>query len=129
MVTAPHHPRLIVLAALVGSSVACEETRCRIPQAQAVDEERGCVQPAFAVPELRACTPYPPARGIRVFCLVDDGGQLYLVGGGDSERLSGDGWRYTGGTGPHALSPQEIERCDGAIEKAGNLDPADLCSS
>ena len=120
---------LLVLLALVTSSVACEETRCRTPQAHPVDEGRGCLGPAIEVAELRACGPSLPGRGIRVFCLVDDRGDLYIVGGGDSESLSGQGWRYTGGTGQNGLSEAELKRCEDTIERSGKLEPADVCSS
>ncbi len=121
--------RLLVLLAVVSVSVACEETRCRTLQAHAVDEGQGCLGPAIDIPALRACGPYPPSRGIRVFCLVDDRAELYLAGGGDSELLSGSGYRYTGGTGRNALSGADIARCEAAIEKIWDPQPAKICSS
>jgi hypothetical protein len=120
--------RVLLVVTLAGASIACEESRCRTPQAQAVDEGRSCVKPAMEIPELRACSPYPPTRGIRVFCLVDRNGLLYLAGGGDSETLSGDGWRYSGGTGTNALSATENARCTDAIAAVGSLEPSKLCA-
>ena len=87
--------KVFLVVSLAGGSVACIETRCRTPEAHVVDEDRGCVKPAMPIPELSACTPYPPTRGLQVFCLLDGQGQLYLASAGDSETLSGDGWRYT----------------------------------
>jgi hypothetical protein len=80
------------------------------------------------IPELRACSPYPPTRGIRVFCLFDGDGHLHLAGGGDSETLSGDGWRYSGGTGTSELSATESERCNEAIAAVGGLEPSKVCA-
>jgi hypothetical protein len=119
---------VFLVVALAGSAVACEETQCRTPEAYAVDEGRGCVKPAMAIPELSACTPSPPTRGIQVFCLLDVNGDLYLASGGDSETLSGDGWRYTGGSGTNALSAAESERCTTAIAAVGSLEPSKVCA-
>ena len=120
--------RTLVVVVLAGSAAGCEETRCRTPEAHAVDEGRGCVKPARAIPELSACTPFPPTRGIQVFCLLDVNGDLYLVPGGDSDTLSGAGWRYTGGTGTNALSATESERCAAAIAAVGGLEPWKSCA-
>ena len=120
--------RVLLVFALAGTSLACEETQCRTPLAQAVDEGRSCLEPAVEIPELRGCSPSPPTRGVRVFCLVDGNGRLYLVGGGDSETLSGDGWRYSGGTGTNALSATESGRCTDAIAAVGSLEPSKLCA-
>jgi hypothetical protein len=120
--------RFLLVLALAGTSLTCEETQCRTPQAHAVDEGRSCVKPAVEIPELRACSPSPPTRGIRVFCLVDGNGLLYLAGGGDSETLSGDGWRYSGGTGANALSATEDGRCTDAIAAVGSPEPSKLCA-
>lgn len=50
--------RLFLSAALAATGCAGgEETRCRTPEAHLVDEDRGCVGPAMATPELKACTP------------------------------------------------------------------------
>ena len=120
--------RVLLFVVLAGTSVACEETRCRTPEAHAVDEGRSCLKPAMEIPELRACSPYPPTRGIRVFCLLDGDGHLYLAGGGDSETLSGGGWRYSDGTGTSALSATESQRCADAIASVGSLEPSKLCA-
>jgi hypothetical protein len=119
---------VLLVVALAGASVACEETQCRTPQAHAVDEGRSCLKPAMEIPELRACSPSPPTRGIRVFCLLDGNGHLYLAGGGDSETLSGNGWRYSDGTGTSALSATESKRCTDAIAAVGSLEPSKICA-
>jgi hypothetical protein len=120
--------RIFLVATLAASSVACEDNRCRTPEAQLVDESAGCVRPAMAIPELKACTPYPPTRGIRVFCLLAANGDLYLASGGDSENLSGTGWRFTGGEGARALSTTENERCAAAMAAVGDVGSWKMCS-
>lgn len=120
--------KVLLVVAMAGTSVACEEARCRTPGAYGVDEGRSCLKPAMEISELRACSPYPPTRGIRVFCLLNGNGHLYLAGGGDSETLSGDGWRYSDGTGTSALSATESERCTAAIAAVGSLEPSKFCA-
>ena len=88
-----------VIAGVSAVSLACEETRCREVSASVVDETRHCLRPAISIPELQACTPYPPTRGVRIICLVDSRGQLHLGSAGDSERVSGSGWRYSDAAG------------------------------
>jgi hypothetical protein len=120
-------PSTGVLAAVAAAFLACEDTRCRELSASAVDETRYCLRASVAIPELEACTPYPPSRGIRIICLVDSGGQLHLASRGDSERISGDGWRYSDGTGERTLSAEDMQRCAEAIAKVGLPEPAKLC--
>ena len=116
-----------VLTVLTVVALACEDTRCREMSANAVDETRYCLHASVTIPQLQACTPYPPTRGVRIVCLVNDGGQLHLASAGDSERIAGSGWRYSDGTGASALSAAEVQRCSEAIAKVGVPEPAKLC--
>lgn len=119
---------MAVLAVISTAAPACEEARCRALSARVVDEGRYCVGPEIAIPELEGCTPYPPTRGIRVLCLVDSDGQLYLASAGDSERLSGSGWRYSGGAGAQGLSAEDMQRCAEAIAQVGFPEPNKTCT-
>lgn len=122
-------PALGLLLVALGAASACEETRCRGDlSAYRVDETRYCLQTSMSIPELQACGPYPPTRGVRIVCLVDTLGQLYIGTAGDSERLSGSGWRYSDGTGQRALWAADTQRCSAAVESIGYPDSAKLCS-
>lgn len=108
----------------VGVGVACQDVRCRELTVRPFDETRRCLLPEKAMTGLTACTPWPPTRGVLTICLADDGGNLYLAGVGDSERVTGPGWRYIGGTGTQAPTPQEQERCVEALAEAERQAPA-----
>jgi hypothetical protein len=118
---------VLALTAMAGGPLACEETRCRGLSAYPLDEARACLRPSQSIPELQACTPYPPTRGIQFICLVDGSGQFFIASGGDSERVSGSGWRYSGGLGAQALTEQELQRCAEAMSKIGFPEPRKEC--
>jgi hypothetical protein len=109
----------------LGAGVRCQDVRCRELTVSPLDESRHCLRPEKPTTGLTACTPWPPTRGILWMCLADDSGNLYLTSLGDSERVTGPGWRYTGGLGTQALTPQEQERCTEALAEAEalKLDP------
>jgi hypothetical protein len=119
---------VLALLAMAGGPLACEETRCRELSAHPLDEAGACLRPARSIPELQACTLYPPTRGIQIICLVDGSGQLFIASGGDSERVSGSGWRYSGGAGAQALTEQEQQRCAEATSKIGFPEPRKECA-
>jgi hypothetical protein len=113
---------------MAGGSVGCEETRCRELSAYPLDEAGNCLRPSRSIPELQACTAHPPTRGVRTICLVDASGQLFLATTGDSERVSGSGWRYSGGAGAQALTEPETQRCAAAMSQIGFPEPRKECS-
>ncbi|MES1166051.1 MAG: hypothetical protein ABUR63_09850 [Verrucomicrobiota bacterium] len=119
---------VLILSLVFLGAAACDDIRCAEVAAHPVDEARGCLLPARPIPELQACTPYPPTRGIRIACFVDRQGTLHLASIGDSSRLAGAGWRYSGGTGAQSLSQEETQRCADAMSSIGFPEPAAACA-
>src|SRR5262245_29821118 len=73
--------------------------QCVHPSIYAADEARACLASPKTVPEVSACSGQP-TRGVRIICLVDSGGQLYVATVRDSATVRGPmGWRYSGGGG------------------------------
>ena len=112
----------------LGFAACDDDLRCVELSAYAVDEARVCLQSPRAVPELQACAPYPPTRGVRIVCLVDGSGQLYVATINDSARVSGTGWRYSGGVGEQQLSALEMQRCTRISSEVGFPEPAKQCN-
>ena len=112
---------IMLLAACDGAS------QCVKLSAYAADEARTCLEVPETVTELRACSPDPQTRGVRIVCLVDDVGKLYVTVTSDSARVSGAGWRYSGGVGAQQLSAAEEMRCSDFSSHVGYPEPAKQC--
>jgi hypothetical protein len=114
---------LMLIAGCDGAS------QCVHPSIYAADEARACLGAPKKVPEVQACTGQP-MRGVRVICLVDSGGQLYVTIVSDSATVWGPmGWRYAGGAGTDTqLSAAEEMRCSDFTSRVGVPEPAKQCS-
>jgi hypothetical protein len=121
--------RRAVVAAAFGASVSgCGSQQCAEVSAYPADEARACVGAAQTIPELQACSSVPATRGVRIVCLVDSSGQLFVATTGDSATLSGTGWRYSGGAGEQQLSTSEQQRCTDFVSEVGFPEPSKQCS-
>jgi len=121
-------PTLWLIAAGVLLLAACDgASQCTLVTVYAADEARACLGPPKTITELRACSGQP-TRGVRIICLVDSGGQLYVATVGDSAQVSGTGWRSSDGFGDAQLSATEELRCSDFSSRVGFPEPAKQCS-
>jgi hypothetical protein len=121
-------PTFLSIASGIMLLAACDGTsQCVKLSAYAADEARACLESPETATELRACSPDPQTRGVRIVCLVDDAGKLYVTVTSDSARVSGTGWRYTGGVGDQQLSVAEEMRCSDFSSSVGYPEPAKQC--
>jgi hypothetical protein len=101
------------------------------PSAYPADEARGCLGAPKGVADVFACTGQP-VRAVRIICLVDSGGQLYLATVNEAASVwgkEGTSWRFSDAEGTDLdLTAAEEMRCSDFTSRVGVPEPAKQCS-
>jgi len=123
-------PAFLPIAVGVMLIAGCDgASQCVHPSIYAADEARACLGAPKTVPEVEACSGQP-TRGVRVICLVDSGGQLYVATVSDSATVWGPiGWRNSAAAGTDfQLSAAEEMRCSDFTSRVDFPEPAKQCT-